>query len=168
MTAILRSFGELVTFLNQNGVPNGAVMGDHVVELPVTIPPLEDIVHVRWEKIVPYLQLICVMVRDVPPDRNHEVEIACCRANNPITFPGFGFDYTRRSVYFRHTHVMSDGIEPAFLQKLVLSVASNARDFLVPFRRVVGEGQPGERIVDLAVEFAQANTPGTSQPRAKA
>lgn len=163
MSMHLTKFPELVTFLNDRNIPNAANMVEHVVELPVKLPPLEEIVHVRWEKTLPYIQLVCVMVRDVNPERINQVEIACCRANNTIVLPGFGFDYTRRAVYFRQTLMVRDGIDAQFLQQMILAVTCNARDFLVPFQRVVNHESAGERICDLAVEFARENPPPPTQ-----
>lgn len=164
MTAFT-SFAQFVTFLNEQGVPNGANLVEQVVELPVQTPPLEDVVHIRWEKALPYIQLICVMVRDVAPDRVRAIETACCVANNTIALPGFGFDYSRRSVYFRQTVLVKDSIDSDFLKQMVLAVATNARQFLIPFRRVAA-GENGELILDFAVGFAQADAP--PPPTAKA
>ena len=166
MSVELKSFAELVTFLNERGIPNGANLPEQVAELPIRMPPLEDLVHVRWEKHLPYIQVICVMVRDVPAARVHQVEIACSRANSTIPLPGFGFDYTRSSIYFRHTWIVRDGVRSSFLEQVVLAVATNAREFLIPFRRIVGEGLPGEKILDLAVEFVKSDVPPA--PPAKA
>jgi hypothetical protein len=155
MSVVVHSFAELVTFLNKEGVPNGANLVEHVVEIPVENPPLKDLVHVRWEKQLPYIQLVCVMVRDVPAERIPQIEAACTRANNTIAFPGFGFDYARRAVYHRHTLLVKEGVAVHHLQQLILSVASVARDFLVPFQRI-REGEAGDRVLEMAVEFAKS------------
>src|SRR5262249_47396897 len=113
-------------------------------------------VYIRWEKQLPYVQVIHPMVLDVPVERLAEVEHAICRANNTIAVPGFGFEYSKRFIYFRLcVPIYEEGIAAASFQRQILGAIRNARAFLLPFREVV-EGKPGEEILSLAVAHARA------------
>jgi len=148
--ALVTNFAQLVEFFNQRGIPNLADMAAQAMESPVSAPPLDGRVYLRWEKDSPFLQIVYILIPDLPLERLREVETACCQANARIALPGFGIDYTRRTIYFRISLPTVPGVQPLTLERMLLSVTGNSRDFLAAFRKVV-EGEAGARIIDLAV-----------------
>jgi hypothetical protein len=150
----IASFDDLTLFLTESALPFQADAEKKLVVLPTQKPPLVGQMLIRWEKQLPYVQVIHPMVRDVPKERLSEVEHAMGRANNTIPLPGFGFEYTHNFVYFRLTVPMyEEGMLAASFRRQVEGVLKNARDFLIPFQRVVS-GEPGDRILELAVTAA--------------
>jgi hypothetical protein len=146
----LASFEDLLAFLDEAKLPHKADAGTQLVEVPTSSGPLRGSVYIRWERQLPYVQVIHPMVLDVPPERLADVERAICRANGGIALPGFGFEYEKRFIYFRLcVPVYEEGMLTASFQRQVLGVIHNARDFLVPFREVVA-GRSGDEIMSLA------------------
>jgi hypothetical protein len=106
---------------------------------------------VRWEKTLPYAQIIQPMVRDVPAARLAEVEHAICRANNFVPVPGFGFEYQRGFIYMRLCVPMyAEGMLVQSFNRQMKAVVQNAKEFTSAFKKVV-EGAPGEQLVPLAI-----------------
>lgn len=156
--AIIRiaSFQDLTTFMTEAKLPYEADAEQRIVVTPTNKPPLTGQLLLRWEKQLPYVQAIQAIVKDVPADRRADIEQAICIANNTIALPGLGYDHASSVVYFRLTIPMyEEGMLAATFVRQINAVISNARDFLVPFQQVVN-GQPGAKILELAVAFAQA------------
>jgi hypothetical protein len=153
----LVTFADLLALLKESRVPHEVDMAAQVVELPANAPPFVGHTLIRWEKKLPYVQIIAPMVRNIPPDRRADLEEAICRANNTISLPGFGYEYDRNFVYMRLCVPMyEEGMLVKSFRNQIASVVSNARQFLVPFQKVV-TGEHGERILALAVAEAAAN-----------
>jgi hypothetical protein len=151
----LAKFSDLLAFLEEAKLPNKADAQSQVVEVPTSSGPLKGSVYIRWEKQLPYVQIIHPMVLNVPPERLADVEHAICRANLTLPQPGFGFEYERSFIYFRVcVPVYEEGMLTTSFQRLVLGAIHTARDFLLPFQDIVG-GKPGEEILRLAVEHAK-------------
>src|SRR5262244_2471288 len=94
----------------------------------------------------------------VPAARRADVIDAICRANNAIPLPGFGYHYDLHFVYMRLCVPMyEEGMLSTSFRKQLASVVSNAREFAVPFMKIV-QGEPGERILELAVAAAAASS----------
>jgi hypothetical protein len=154
-TTRLTSYADLLEYLKENNVPYQADPAALAVEVPVTMPPLKGVVYIRWEKALPYVQIIHPFVMNVPEGRVPAVETAIIRANNIIPLPGLGFHHDRRFVYMRLCVPMyKDGMLAANFQNQVLSVLNNAREFLQAFKAIVA-GKPGEEIMALAVHDAE-------------
>lgn len=149
--ALITNFAQLVEFFNQRGVPNLADMAAQSMESPLNMPPLNGRVYLRWEKASPFLQIVYILIPELPLERLREAETACCHANAQIVLPGFGIDYTRRTIYYRITLATTPGVQPLTLERVLLAVAGSSRDFLVAFHKVV-EGEAGARIIELAIE----------------
>jgi hypothetical protein len=150
------SFSDFITLLNETNTPHRADQERQTVEIPTTAPPLSGPLVVRWEKQLPYAQVIQVMVESVPRARLQEVEHAICRANNTIALPGFGYSYDNDFIYMRLCVPMyEEGMLAISFRKQLASVMSNARQFVVPFQKVV-QGEPGDRILQLAIAEAAA------------
>jgi hypothetical protein len=148
--ARIASFSDLITLLEETSTPHRADTERQTVELPA---PTGSLV-VRWDKKLPYVQIIQIMVPNVPADRRGEVEHAICRANNTIALPGFGFEYDKNFIYMRLCVPMyEEGMLAQSFRKQLASVVSNARQFTAPFEKVVA-GEPGEKILQLAVAAA--------------
>jgi hypothetical protein len=152
----LQSYPDFIEFLKDNKVPHQADPASLAVEVPVTTPPLTGKLYVRWEKHLPYVQIIHPFVTNVPENRVAAVETAIVRANAVIPLPGLGFHPDHRFVYMRLCVPMyEDGMLAANFQKQVLGVIGNARDFIGAFRAIVA-GQPGENVMALAVKSAES------------
>lgn len=155
-TTRLTSYADLLEYLKENNVPFQADPNALAVEVPVTMPPLKGVVYIRWEKQLPYVQIVHPFVMNVPEGRIPAVETAIIRANNIVPLPGLGFHHDRRFVYMRLCVPMyKDGMLAANFQNQVLSVLNNAREFLAAFQAIVA-GKPGEEVMQLAVQDAEA------------
>jgi hypothetical protein len=151
------SFADLITLLNETKTPHRADLQRQVVEIPTTAPPLTGPMVVRWEKALPYAQIIQVMVEGVPPARVGDVEHAICRANNTVALPGFGYAVDQGFIYMRLcVPIYEDGMSTSGFRRQMASTLSNARQFASPFQKVV-HGEPGDRILALAVAEATAS-----------
>jgi hypothetical protein len=136
----LVTFADLLALLKESRVPHEVDMAAQVVELPANAPPFVGHTLIRWEKKLPYVQIIAPMVRNIT-----------------ISLPGFGYEYDRNFVYMRLCVPMyEEGMLVKSFRNQIASVVSNARQFLVPFQKVV-TGEHGERILALAVAEAAAN-----------
>jgi hypothetical protein len=160
---VLTSFRELVAYLGEQNVPHAVNAEAQIIEIPTKSPPLEGTVYIRWEKNEPLVQIIHPLALSIQePDKVRELEKAMGRINNALPLPGFGFDYERGTLYFRWTVPMfPEGMNANTFQRLVLECVRYARDFLIPFRRVL-EGKPGDEIIAAAVEYAQSKKAGTA------
>lgn len=152
----LTKYSDLVEYLAENNVPHKTDPANQVVELPVTSPPLTGVLYIRWEKKLPYVQIIHPFVGNVPENRITDVETALCRANTIIPLPGLGFEYEKRFVYMRLCVPMyEEGMLASSFQRQVIGVLQNAKDFVGAFRDVVG-GSPGTEVMALAVKHRMA------------
>jgi hypothetical protein len=151
----IASFSDFLALLNETNTPHRADPERQIAEIAAS----PGILAIRWEKTKPYVQIVQVMVNDVPADRRSEVEHAICRANNTIVLPGFGYEYDRNFIYMRLCVPMyEEGMLAQSFRKQMASVVSNAQQFVVPFQKVV-QGEPGERILDLAAQLATGQNP---------
>lgn len=148
---LVHTYDELVKLLTEEKVTFRTDAETQVVELASgKTPPLLGNIYVRWEKAVPFIQLIQFMVDDVPAERVHEVETAIVRLNNTLEVGGFGFDHSNRRMYCRLTlPVFAEiGIEADVIQKICNGVVRNALEFLDAFKAVIAD-QPGEQVIEL-------------------
>ncbi|HKA91590.1 MAG TPA: hypothetical protein VKE22_28200 [Haliangiales bacterium] len=154
----IASFSDLLNLLTETNTPHRADVDRQVVEIPTAVPPLKGPLVARWEKNLPYVQIIHPVVEAVPAARRADVIDAICRANNAIPLPGFGYHYDLHFVYMRLCVPMyEEGMLSTSFRKQLASVVSNAREFAVPFMKIV-QGEPGERILELAVAAAAASS----------
>jgi hypothetical protein len=143
------SFDDLLIFLGEEQAAYRLDAQAQIVQLAATSGPLEGSVFIRWERHVPFVQLVAPMIHDVPDDRVHELEDAVCRVNHAALLPGFGYDFAKRFLYFRLTLARDDeGLRASMLRKMIFAAVNNARDFLAPFRAIVA-GEPAARIGQL-------------------
>jgi len=154
----IASFSDFITLLNETNTPHRADPERQTVEIPTTAPPLTGSLVVRWERKLPYVQVIQPMVQGVSRERRPEVEHAICRANNGIPLPGFGYAHDHDFIYMRLCVPMyEEGMLAQSFRKQLASVVSNAQQFIGPFQKVI-QGEPGERILELAVAAAAAGS----------
>jgi hypothetical protein len=149
-TARLTKFDDLLAYLRENNVPHKP--DPDGVELGLG----NSIVYVRWEKALPYVQLIHPFIGNVPRERERDLEIALCRANATIKLPGFGYDHINHILYMRLCmQLYENGVSPATFQRQVFAVLENAKQFLPPFRDIIA-GAPGDSVLDLALKYNPA------------
>jgi hypothetical protein len=148
--SVVQNFEQLVKFLNDNKVPNKVDVERQVIEMPSKGAPLPGNLYVKWEKSVPFIQIIHFMIESVPADRVREVETAVVRLDNQLEVGGFGFDHSHNRLYVRLTVPVfpSDGLNPMTLNQLGHGVVRNCKEFLEAFQEVIG-GKPGADIVSI-------------------
>lgn len=154
--AMIQSFEQFVKFLGDNKVPNRVDAERQIVELPSKGAPLPGNLLIKWEKQIPFLQIIHFMIENVPADRVRDIETAIIRLDNRLEVGGFGFDHTTNRLYNRLTvPVMPpDGINPMAINQLGTGVVRSAKEFLDVFQEIVG-GMSGEKAIEL-VEMVAA------------
>ena len=146
-TARLTKFEDLLAYLRENNVPHKA--DPDGVELGLA----NSVVYIRWEKTLPYVQVIHPMIGNVPEARERDIEVAICRANSTIKLPGFGYDHINHIIYMRLCMQLYDtGVAPAVFQRQVFAVLENGNQFLPVFRDIVA-GASGDSVLDLAVKY---------------
>ena len=158
-TARLTKFDDLLAYLRENNVPHKADPAGLSVELPLATPANAGSVYVRWEKDLPYVQVIYPFVGEVPDARVPDVESAIVRVNNTIKLPGFGYEHGNHIIYMRLcVQLYDEGISATSFQRQVFAVLQNANEFVGAFRDVVA-GASGKDVLDLAVKH---NTPASA------
>jgi hypothetical protein len=146
-------YEDLVAYLVENNVPHKATPAENGIEVPVQ--PNSGSFYVRWDPILPYIQIVYPFIPNVPAERLAAVESAISRVNTTIKLPGFGYEYKNAFVFMRLTvPVFEDGIAPTSFQRLVLGVLQNAKEFVGAFRDVIGGAAP-ETVLELAVKHSQ-------------
>ncbi len=146
----IKSFDELVATLQAANVPHQANPANQTLEVRTAADALGNSLFVRWERQLPYVQIIQPMIANVPPARVPAVEAAIGRINNVAVLAGLGFDYNSRLLYFRITArvLPPDGLRADMLQALIQGAVVNAGEVLEALRKVVG-GAPGEDVLSL-------------------
>ncbi len=143
---------DLLASLTEGGIPHKDD-GQGGIEMRA---PNGDMIYLRWERGLPYIQVIYPFIAGVPDDRIRDVESAICRVNNVIKLPGFGFAEDHRLIYMRLCVQLEDdgGIGAAAFARQVGAVFQNASEFAAAFRDVVA-GAPGKDITELAIKHNQ-------------
>lgn len=151
-TARLTKYEDLVAYLAANNVPHKADSTEQSIQLPANAGS----VYIRWERDLPYVQVIYPFIGNVPPPRIPEIESAICRVNAIIKLPGFGFQHGDNFIFMRLcVQLYEDGITPIAFQRQIAAVLENAREFAGAFRDVVA-GAPAKDIFELALAHARA------------
>ncbi len=151
----LTKFEDLVAYLEENKIPHRSDAEALAVQLPLADPPNAGAVLVKWERSLPYVQVIYAFLGEVPPGRIQAIESAICRVNNTIKLPGFGLEYETRFVYMRLCVQLYDGgIAALAFRRQILAVLENSREFVDAFREVIA-GAPPESVIDIALAHAK-------------
>ncbi len=146
----LTSFDDLASLLDRDKTKHVIDRQHQVIEIPTDAPPLPGNLYLRWEKQVPFVQLIHAVLLDVPSARVLDIERAITVLNNAIALPGFGFDEDSRRLYYRIVVPVfpPQGIEAEVLQRLVEGCVRTARQYQTAFMAVVA-GRSGGDIVEI-------------------
>ena len=156
MSRRVGSFEEMLAWLRDEGTPFRDDPAARIVELQARSGPFEGPLFVRWERELPYVQIVVPMIHEVTDARVREVEDALCRLNHAVALAGFAYDFARKTVYFRTTVPLDvDGASAEVLRRAILAAIGNARDFLLPLRTVV-DGDAGARVLALVLEQERA------------
>ena len=126
------TFADLLTLLAEKRVPHQADVSRQLVEMPAKAPPLDDVLYVRWEKNLPYVQLVAPLVRNIAADRTNDVVEALTRLNDKLPWGTVGFEYDLRFVYLRRCiPVYEEGIPATWFEREVAMELSigNAEDW---------------------------------------
>ena len=147
MISRIRTYQDLVQYLAENQLPHRANPAELAVEVPVTTAQQTGVVYLRWGAMP---QIVFPFLANIPESRVAELEAAIGRANTAVSLPGFGYEYEQRFVYMRMcAPTYAEGIPAVALQRLVLAVIENARQFAAAFAEVAS-GAPGKDILELA------------------
>ena len=152
----LTTFQDLLQVLTDEHVPHAADPATQSVEISgkTGLGPLV----VRWEKTLPYVQIIQPMVRNIPANRLAEIEHGICRANGFAPLPGFGYEYDRHFLYMRLCVPMfEEGMLTQSFNRLLWSAVQVATDFLAAFQKVADGTATGEQVVPLAIAGRSGN-----------
>jgi len=147
MISRIRTYEDLVQYLTENKLPHRANPAELAVEVPFTNAQQTGTVFLRWG-LMP--QIVYPFLANIPESRIADLETAICRVNTAVGLPGFGYEYDARFLYMRLcAPTYAEGIPAIALQRLVLAVIDNARQFAAAFADVAS-GSPGKDILDLA------------------
>jgi hypothetical protein len=154
-TARLTKYDDLVAYLKTNNVPHKPDPANLAIELPVMSPADAGAVYIRWEKDLPYVQVVYPFLGNVPAARIPDIESAICRVNATIKLPGFGYQHADNFVFMRLcVQLYEDGITPIAFQRQIAAVLENAREFVAAFRDVIN-GAPAKDVIELALKHAR-------------
>ena len=143
------TFADLLTLLAEKRVPHQADVSRQLVEMPAKAPPLDDVLYVRWEKNLPYVQLVAPLVRNIAADRTNDVVEALTRLNDKLPWGTVGFEYDLRFVYLRRCiPVYEEGIPATWFEREVAMELSIGRTLVRPLAGVVA-GAPAASVLEL-------------------
>ena len=148
---VVHTFEELVKYLTDNKIGFAHDAETQSLELPSQAsPPLIGNLYIRWEKQVPFIQIIHFMAEDVPEDRTRELETAIVRLDNSFEIGGFGFDHANRRLYCRLTipAFPADGINPDTINQVGNGITRVAVEFIDVFKDVIN-GKPGDQVIEI-------------------
>jgi hypothetical protein len=147
----IKSFAEMVELVRETN-PNHKV-NDIAQSVEFLVGPADqgNVMMLRWEKSLPFVQVILPLLKDIPASRFAEVNAALAYVNNAAVVPGLGFDQTNNLVYYRLTApLLADGIRADMLRGYVQVCLRAAIDVIGAVRKVVegasvneAFGQPG-------------------------
>jgi len=165
----VQNFEQLLQFFTENKVPNKVNTQDQIVELPSKGAPLPGNLILKWEKKIPFLQMIHFMIENVPADRVKDIETAIVILDNRLEVGGFGFDHTQNRLYNRLTVPVfpPDGINPMTINQLGHGIVRNAKEFFEAFQEVVA-GKPGAQIVEIFEAIVAKRAAGAGPSGAEA
>jgi hypothetical protein len=99
----LGRFQDLCDYLHEEDVAHTADVDAHAVEITTRVGALLGTMVVRWEWHRQLVQIIQVVLVDIPAERVPAVEHALAVLNHAAPIAGFALDPERRFVYFRIT-----------------------------------------------------------------
>ena len=138
MSTTIRSFLELVDTLVAEKVPHSVNAEKQMLKLRTASDALPHDLLVRWEALLPFVQLMQPMIENVPEDRVRDIETAIVRINCISTFAGLEYDHASRMIYFRITmSVLQDGIRTDMFQAYLHGAVHDAKRLLPVMRSVV-------------------------------
>jgi hypothetical protein len=143
----IKSYEELLATLRANNVTHNANPSNQTIEVRTAADAFGNILYLRWEKHLPFVQIIQPMIQNVAPARVVAVEAAMARINNAAVFAGLGFDYATHLLYFRITApILPEGIRSDMIQAYMQGAVINASEVVEAMRRVVA-GASGEDVL---------------------
>jgi hypothetical protein len=160
MPPVLTSFDDLANLLARDKTNHRLDREAQAIELPTSDPALPGNLYIRWDKKLPFVQLIQMALQDIPESRIADVQRAIVVLNNEIEMPGFGMDEAARRVYFRVVVavVPPHGVDAETLYQLAQGTVRNAKLYQAAFKAVI-DGKSGGDIVALAQASIAANPP---------
>jgi hypothetical protein len=151
----LHSFDELMGYLKLNNLVGRYDNVHQVVEVPSRAAPLPGNLILKWEKELPFLQIVHFMIEEIPRDRLGELETAIARVNNKLELAGFYIDHDTMRLYARMIVPVlpPHGIEAADLNTLGGICARSGQEFLETFQ-AVANGTPGAEASQFYLAWA--------------
>src|SRR5262245_15509535 len=149
MSQALRTFEELVAYLDSKKIPYRGDPSAHGIELATAPPALPYSVVLRWDTKVPFIQIMQQITAPIGDDRVREIESAVVRLNDIAMIPGYGYSYGTKVVYYRFAAPRyNDQIGADVLDRAVGLVVSQAKQVEAAIRKVL-EGAPGEKVLSF-------------------
>jgi hypothetical protein len=160
-SSLITSFTELVAQLEADKVPHRVDADAQVVHLPAASPALAGPLYIRWDKQLPFIQIVQTMINVVPRERVSDVEAAMGRLNAVAAFPGLGLEYQTFALYFRATATLDEGsVRTATLRHIIQVTIANALEFLPAMTDIVAGAAGADVIKSLMAKRAAAAVGG--------
>ena len=154
MSQRLASFDELVAFLVAQAIPHQVDAANQVVNLATRAPTPPFPLVIRWERAIPFIQIIQQITPEVPDARVRELEAALARINDVAMIPGYGFSYATKVLYYRlATPIFDGGIASDMLDRSTAAVMNNAAQMAAALQAVIG-GAPGAQVLETLASNA--------------
>jgi hypothetical protein len=145
----IRSFPELLEELRKGNAPHRANEETQTIEMQTGAQELGGILVIRWEKLLPFVQVIQPLIRHFPAERAPDLETAIARINNVAVIAGLGLDHGGALLYYRMTlPILEDGVRADLLKIVLHGIIRNAGELLEPLKAVVA-GAPGAEVLSL-------------------
>jgi hypothetical protein len=152
---LLRNFEEFFGYLKGQTLILQFDSKRQIVEIPSHAAPLPGNLLMKWEKDLPFLQMVHFMIEKLPPDRVSELEAAIARVNNKLELAGFYIDHDSMRLYSRLIVPVLHGIEAADLNTLAGICVRSGQEFRDTFQAVV-DGRPGAEVNQIYLALAEA------------
>lgn len=149
---MLTSYADLVGFLVQQKVPHYAEPSQSAVEIPTHIRGEEGRLVLFWDTRATLVHVVQPLNIAVTGEHVSELVDALVRINHTLMLPGFGFDHSRNSLYYRW--VVPRHADGSFgedeVDRAIKTVLTTCRDFLPALRAVAQGGAAAADVLTIA------------------
>jgi hypothetical protein len=162
---LLHTFEELIGYLKSQNLVRQADSKRQIVEVPSQGAPLPGNLLIKWEKDLPFINIVHFMIEKIPADRLSELESAIARVNNKLELAGFYIDHDSMRLYARLIVPVlpPHGIEATDLNTLGGICVRSGQEFRDTFQAVV-DGRPGAEASQIYRALAEKKRAAAGQP----
>jgi hypothetical protein len=97
----ISNFDELAAVFRDSGLAHELEPDASAVKLPISKPPLEGVMFIRWQSDQRVLLLLQTLPFEIPAERMSAMALAIALLNHALVLPGFGLNAEARRCYFR-------------------------------------------------------------------